>query len=162
MLACSHYQNVSKQTTRLITVVIRVASYYQEYLENVAKHRRYMASETGSDPDSPAPKPTKPVRKPKSTVPKAPPRPSVSTPVTSAQTAPTSAPAKPQEKKHKPTTETSNKPTKATKSKYGFVGKKHSLKNVAESVAEDEPDKEPQVAAKDTDLQSALEESMKG
>nr|GEV15410.1 copia protein [Tanacetum cinerariifolium] len=93
----------------------------------------------GSDPDSPALKPTKPARKPKSTVPKAPPRPSVSTPVTSAQPAPTSAPAKPQEKKRK----------------------KRTLKYVAELVAKDAPAKEPQVAAEDADLQKALEESMK-
>nr|GEZ25122.1 hypothetical protein [Tanacetum cinerariifolium] len=99
---------------------IQEASYYWEYLENVAKYRRYLAGETGRDQDSPAPKPTKPTRKPKSI---APPRPSVSTPVTSTQTAPTS--------------------------------------NVAESVAEDEPAKEPQVAAEDTDLQKALEESIK-
>nr|GEW56012.1 histone deacetylase 14 [Tanacetum cinerariifolium] len=82
-------------TGSLITADIQKASYYQEYLANVAKHRRYLAGETGSDLDSPASKPTKPARKPKSTTPKAPPRPSVSTPVTSAQPAPTSAPAKP-------------------------------------------------------------------
>nr|GFB38448.1 hypothetical protein [Tanacetum cinerariifolium] len=52
---------------------------------------------------------------------------------TSAQPAPTSAPAKPQEKKHKQATETSDKPPKAKKSKHGW----------------------------DTDLQKALEESMK-
>nr|GEV77309.1 hypothetical protein [Tanacetum cinerariifolium] len=86
----------------------------------------------GSDPDSPAPKPTKPARKPKSTAPKAPPRPSVSTPVTSAQPAPTSAP-----------------PNLRKRS------------SVAESVAEDAPAKEPLVAAEDADLQKALEESMK-
>nr|GEV59296.1 hypothetical protein [Tanacetum cinerariifolium] len=40
-------------------------------------------------------------------------------------------------------------------------GKKCSLKNVVESVAEGEPAKEPQVATKDTNLQKALEESMK-
>nr|GEX28160.1 retrovirus-related Pol polyprotein from transposon TNT 1-94 [Tanacetum cinerariifolium] len=61
----------------LITADIQEASYYQEYLANVAKHRRCLAGETGSDPDSPAPKPTKPARKPKSTAPKAPPRPSL-------------------------------------------------------------------------------------
>nr|GEW84653.1 histone deacetylase 14 [Tanacetum cinerariifolium] len=61
----------------LITAYIQEASYYQEYLENVAKHRRYMSGETGSDQDSPAPKPTKPARKPKTTAPKAPPRPTV-------------------------------------------------------------------------------------
>nr|GEY38011.1 hypothetical protein [Tanacetum cinerariifolium] len=64
----------------LIITNIHEASYYQEYLENVAKRRRYMAGETGSDRDSPTPKPTKPARKPKSTTPKEPPRPSVSTP----------------------------------------------------------------------------------
>nr|GEV33549.1 hypothetical protein [Tanacetum cinerariifolium] len=68
----------------------------------------------GSDPESPAPKPTKPVRKPKLTAPKA---------------------------------------------------KKRTLKYVAESVAEDAPvpapAKEPHVAAEDSDLQKALEESMK-
>nr|GEW67690.1 hypothetical protein [Tanacetum cinerariifolium] len=108
-----------------------------EYLANVAKHRRYLAGETGSDPDSPASKPTKPARKPMSMAPKAPPRPSVSAPVTSAQPAPAFAPAKPQEKKRKQTTKTSDKPSKAKNSKYGFV------------------------AAEDADLQKALEESMK-
>nr|GEU78635.1 hypothetical protein [Tanacetum cinerariifolium] len=38
----------------LITADIQEASYYQEYLANVAKHRRYLADKTGSDPDSPA------------------------------------------------------------------------------------------------------------
>nr|GEV75955.1 hypothetical protein [Tanacetum cinerariifolium] len=145
----------------LITADIQAASYYQEYLVNVAKHRRYLAGETRSVQDSPAPKPTKPIRKPKSTAPKAPPRPAVSTPVTSAQPAPTSAPAKPQEKKRKQATETSDKPPKAKKSKYGVIGKKHSLKSVAASEAEDVPVMEPQVAAEDTDLQKALEESIK-
>nr|GEY36151.1 reverse transcriptase domain-containing protein [Tanacetum cinerariifolium] len=145
----------------LIIADIQEASYYQEYLAKVAKHRRYLASETGSDPDSLAPKPTKPTRKPKSTAPKAPSRPSVSTPVTSTQPAPTSAPAKPQEKKCKQTTETSDKPSKAKKSKYGFVGKKRTLKSVAESMAEDAPAKEPQVAAEDADMQKALDESLK-
>nr|GEV21273.1 retrovirus-related Pol polyprotein from transposon TNT 1-94 [Tanacetum cinerariifolium] len=115
----------------------------------------------GSDQDSPAPKPIKPARKPKSTAPMAPPRPSVSTPVTSAQPAPTLALAKPQEKKRKKATKTSDKPLKAKKSKYGFVGKKRSLKSVAASVTEDVPAMEPQVTAEDVDLQKALEESMK-
>nr|GEU51213.1 hypothetical protein [Tanacetum cinerariifolium] len=61
----------------LITKDIQEASYYQEYLAKVAQHRRYLAGETGSDMDSPAPKPTKPAKKPKSMAPKAPPRPSV-------------------------------------------------------------------------------------
>nr|GEV82610.1 transposase, MuDR, MULE transposase domain protein [Tanacetum cinerariifolium] len=145
----------------LITTDIQEASYYQKYLANVAKHRRYLAGETGSDPDSPAPKPTKLARKPKSTAPKAPPRPSVSTPVTSAQPGPPSGPIKPQRKKPKLTTETSDKPSKDKKSKYGFVSKKRTLKSVAESVAEDSPAKEPQVGAEDADMQKALEESLK-
>nr|GEX92893.1 hypothetical protein [Tanacetum cinerariifolium] len=111
--------------------------------------------------DSPALKPTKPARKPKSRAPKVPPRPSVSILVTSAQPAPTSAPAKPKERKHKQATETSDKPPKAKKSKYSRVGKIRSLKSIAASKAEDVPAMEPQVAAKDTDLQKALEESMK-
>nr|GEZ09009.1 histone deacetylase 14 [Tanacetum cinerariifolium] len=128
----------------IITANIQEASYYQEYLANVAKHRRHLTGETESDPNSPAPKPTKPARKSRSMAPK-----------------PTSVPAKPQEKKLKQTTETSDKPSKAKKSKYGFVGKKRTLKSVAESVAEDAPAKEPQVAAEDADLQKALEKSMK-
>nr|GFC72154.1 hypothetical protein [Tanacetum cinerariifolium] len=65
------------------------------------------------------------------------------------------------EKKRKQATKTSDKPPKAKKSKYGVIGKKRSLKSVATSEAEDVPVMEPQVAAKDTDLQKALEESMK-
>nr|GEU36998.1 Gag-Pol polyprotein [Tanacetum cinerariifolium] len=149
----------------LITADIREASYYQEYLANVAKHRQYLAGETGSDPGSPALKPKKPARKPKSTAPKAPPRPSVSTPVTSAQPAPTSAPAKPHEKKRKQAIETSDKPLKAKKFKYSVVPKvrkpKSTLKSGSESAAEDVPAMEPQVAAEDANLQKYLEESMK-
>nr|GEY38783.1 retrovirus-related Pol polyprotein from transposon TNT 1-94 [Tanacetum cinerariifolium] len=37
----------------LITADIREASYYQEYLANVTKHRRFLAGETGSAQDSP-------------------------------------------------------------------------------------------------------------
>nr|GEU45168.1 hypothetical protein [Tanacetum cinerariifolium] len=59
------------------------------------------------------------------------------------------------------TTETSDKPPKAKKSKYGFISKKCTLKYVAASVARDAPAKEAQVAAEDADMQKALEESMK-
>nr|GEW41094.1 hypothetical protein [Tanacetum cinerariifolium] len=45
---------------------IREASYYQEYLANVTKHRRFLAGKTRSAQDSPTPKPAKPARKPKS------------------------------------------------------------------------------------------------
>nr|GEX94207.1 retrovirus-related Pol polyprotein from transposon TNT 1-94 [Tanacetum cinerariifolium] len=57
--------------------------------------------------------------------------------------------------------ETSDKPPKAKKSKYGWLSKKRTLKNVEESKAEEVPAMEPQVAAEDTDLQKDLEESMK-
>nr|GEW68568.1 integrase, catalytic region, zinc finger, CCHC-type, peptidase aspartic, catalytic [Tanacetum cinerariifolium] len=55
----------------LITADIREASYYQEYQVNVAKDRRFLAGETGSAQDLPAPKPAKPARKPKPTAQKA-------------------------------------------------------------------------------------------
>nr|GEU51692.1 hypothetical protein [Tanacetum cinerariifolium] len=51
----------------LVTADIREASYYQEYLTDVTKHRRFLASETRSAQDSHAPKPAKPTRKPKPT-----------------------------------------------------------------------------------------------
>ncbi|GJX94152.1 hypothetical protein Tco_0348738 [Tanacetum coccineum] len=50
----------------LITDDIRGGKYYNVYLEKVAKHQRYLTSEEGSDPDSPAPKPNK-ATKPKAT-----------------------------------------------------------------------------------------------
>nr|GEX21747.1 hypothetical protein [Tanacetum cinerariifolium] len=106
----------------LIIVDIHETSYYQEYLAKVAKHRRYLAGETGSDSDSPASKPTKTARMPKPTAPKAHPRPSVSKPVSSTQPEPTSAPAKPQRKKRKLTTDISDKPSKTTISRHRFVG----------------------------------------
>nr|GEU39370.1 integrase, catalytic region, zinc finger, CCHC-type, peptidase aspartic, catalytic [Tanacetum cinerariifolium] len=121
----------------LITSDIQEASYYQEYLAKVAKHRRYLAGEIGSNSDSPAPKATKTARKPKPMAPKAHPRPSVSKPVSSMQPEPTSVPSKPQGKKRKLTTEISDKPSKATKSRLGFVG------------------------GEEANLQRALEESMK-
>nr|GFB71647.1 hypothetical protein [Tanacetum cinerariifolium] len=55
----------------LITIDIQEALYYQEYQANVAKHRRFLAGETGSAQDSPTPKPAKPARKPKPTAQKA-------------------------------------------------------------------------------------------
>nr|GFA92458.1 hypothetical protein [Tanacetum cinerariifolium] len=128
-------------------------------------HQRYLVGETGSDPDSPAPKPSKPARKPKSTVPKAPPRPSVLKPVSSTQPEPKFAPAKTQGNKRKLTTEIFDKPSKAIKSRHSFVSKKRmpnsTPKSVHESVAEDIPVKEPRVDNEEADVQRALEESMK-
>nr|GFA17268.1 hypothetical protein [Tanacetum cinerariifolium] len=149
----------------LITADIQEASYYQEYLAKVAKHRQYLAGETESDPDSLSLKSTKTARKPKPTAPKAHPRPSVSKPISSTQPEPTSAPAKPQGKKRKLTTKISDKPSKATKSRHVFVSKKRkpisTLKSVDESVGEDVPAKEPQVDAEEADMQRALEKSLK-
>nr|GEX83033.1 hypothetical protein [Tanacetum cinerariifolium] len=54
----------------LITLDFQGESYYQEYLAKVAKHQRYIAGETGSDPDSPTPKPTKTAKKSNPTAPK--------------------------------------------------------------------------------------------
>nr|GEV59311.1 integrase, catalytic region, zinc finger, CCHC-type, peptidase aspartic, catalytic [Tanacetum cinerariifolium] len=140
----------------LITAEIRQASYYREYQEKVAQHRR----ETGGVQDPPAPKPTQPTRKPK-----APSRPSVSIPVRSAQHAPTSAPAKQQEKKSKQATETSDKPVKAKRIKRSVSRKtrqpRSSPKSVGASEAEEVPAEEPQVADEDVDYQKAVEESMK-
>nr|GEX00819.1 retrovirus-related Pol polyprotein from transposon TNT 1-94 [Tanacetum cinerariifolium] len=110
----------------------------QEYLAKVAKHQRYPADETRSDPESPTPKPTKTARKPKPMAPKSHPRPSVSKPVSSTQPKPKSAPAKTQGKKRKLTTEISDKPSKAMKSRPGLVSKKRkplsSLRALEESM----------------------------
>nr|GFA63992.1 hypothetical protein [Tanacetum cinerariifolium] len=118
-----------------------------------------------SYPDSPAPKPTKTARKPKPTAPKADPRPLVSKPVSAKQLEPKSTPAKTQGKKRKQTTEISNKPFKAMKSRPGLVSKKRkplsSVRSVDESVAEDVHANEPQVDDEEADMQRALEESLK-
>nr|GEZ12802.1 hypothetical protein [Tanacetum cinerariifolium] len=76
--------------SKLITANIREAPYYQEYQENVAKHRGFLSSETRSTQDLPAPKLAKPARKPQSTAQKAPLKHSISSLVTSTQPAPTS------------------------------------------------------------------------
>nr|GEX84830.1 hypothetical protein [Tanacetum cinerariifolium] len=89
---------------RLIAANNRAAPYYQEYQENVAKHRGFLAGKTRSTQDLPAPRPAKPARKPQSTTQKAPPKPSISSPITSTQPAPTSVLAKTQENKHKQAT----------------------------------------------------------
>nr|GEW11452.1 retrovirus-related Pol polyprotein from transposon TNT 1-94 [Tanacetum cinerariifolium] len=149
----------------LITADIQGASYYQEYLAKVAKHERYLAGETGSDPDSPAPNPTKTARKPKPTAPKADPRPQVSKPASTKQHEPKSAQSKTQGKKRTLTTEISDKPSKAKKSRPGLVSKRRksvsSLRSMDESVAEDVPEKEPRVDDEEADVQRALEESLK-
>nr|GFB96998.1 histone deacetylase 14 [Tanacetum cinerariifolium] len=118
--------------SKLITTNIREAPYYQEYQENVAKHRVFLAGETRSTQDLPAPKLAKPARKPQSTAQKAPLKHSISSQVTSTQPAPTSVPAKTQENKRKQATGTTYKPAKAKRIKH-----------------------------EDADFQKAVEESMK-
>nr|GEU56965.1 copia protein [Tanacetum cinerariifolium] len=108
----------------LITADIQEASYYQEYLANVAKHRSLYSGYIST----------------------------TCTHISNNQTTGKEAQAG-----HK----TSNKPPKAKKSKYGFIGKKRSLKSVAALEAKDVLAMEPQVAAEDADLQKALEESTK-
>nr|GEW03826.1 hypothetical protein [Tanacetum cinerariifolium] len=85
----------------LITADIQGKPYYQEYLEKVAKHQRYLAGEQGSDPDSPAPKPAKATKKSKPSMPKVDLRPPVIKPTSSQQLEPKPAPAKSKGKKHK-------------------------------------------------------------
>nr|GEV09265.1 hypothetical protein [Tanacetum cinerariifolium] len=85
----------------LITADIQGTSYYQEYLAKVAKHQRYLAGETGSDPDSPASKPTKTAKKSKPTAPKANSRLLVLKSASTKQPEPKPAPAKTQGKKRK-------------------------------------------------------------
>nr|GFB76035.1 E-beta-farnesene synthase [Tanacetum cinerariifolium] len=106
---------------RLITANIREASYYQEYQENVAKHRGFLAA-----------------RKPQSTAQKAPPKPSISSSVTSTKPAPTSAPAKSQENKRKQATGTTDKPTKAKRIKRSISHKTRQPRRSPKSVGKHE------------------------
>nr|GEX24203.1 uncharacterized mitochondrial protein AtMg00810-like [Tanacetum cinerariifolium] len=149
----------------LITADIQGESYYQEYLAKVAKHQRYLAGETVSDLDSPAPKPTKTTKKSKPTTLKAALRQPVTKPALSQQTEPQPAPTKTQGKKRKLVTEISNKPSQARKSRPCLVSKRSkpisSLRLVDESVAEGIPEKEPRVDDEEADVQRALKESLK-
>nr|GEX67263.1 copia protein [Tanacetum cinerariifolium] len=149
----------------LITADIQGEPYYQEYLEKVAKHQRYLAGEQRSDPDSPALKPAKATKKYKPLAPKADPRPPVIKPASSQQSKPKPAPAKSKGKKRKLVTETSDNPSLARRSKPGLVTKRRkptsSLRLVDESVAEGIPEKEPRFDDEEADVQRALEESLK-
>nr|GEU77071.1 histone deacetylase 14 [Tanacetum cinerariifolium] len=104
----------------LVTTDIKGEPYYKEYPEKVAKHQRYLAGEQGSDPDSPAPKPTKVTKKSKLSAPKAGLRPPVTKPASSQQPEPKPTSAKSQGKKCKLVMETSDKPSPAKKSKPGL------------------------------------------
>nr|GEW23888.1 hypothetical protein [Tanacetum cinerariifolium] len=149
----------------LITADIQGKPYYQEYLEKVAKHQRYLAGEQGRDPDSPAPKPIKATKNSKLSVPKADLRPPVTKPASSQQTEPKPAPAKSQGKKRKLVTKTSDKPSPARKSRPSSITKRckptSSLRLVDEFIAEGILEKEPRVDDEEADVHRALEESLK-
>nr|GEZ04832.1 hypothetical protein [Tanacetum cinerariifolium] len=149
----------------LITADIQGESCYQEYLAKVAKHQRYLASETGSDHDSPTPKPTKSTKNSKPSAPKAALRPPVTKPASSQQTEPQPIPAKSQGKKRKLVIEISDKPSPARKSNPSLVTKQRkptsSLRSVDESVAEGIPKKESRVDDEEADVQRTMEETLK-
>nr|GEX86346.1 zinc finger, CCHC-type, retrotransposon Gag domain protein [Tanacetum cinerariifolium] len=128
---------------RLIMENIREASYYQEYQENVAKHRGFLDGETRSSQDLPAPKPAKPARKPQSTAQKAPLKSSISSPVTSTQPVPTSVPAKTKENKRKHATRITNKPAKAKRIKRSVSRKTRQSRSSPKSVGESEAEEGP-------------------
>nr|GEX11410.1 hypothetical protein [Tanacetum cinerariifolium] len=125
----------------------------------------FLAGETRSTQDLPAPRPAKPARKPQSTAQKAPTMPSISSLVTSTQPVPTSVPAKTQEHKHKQATGTTDKPAKAKRIKRSVsrntCQSRGSPKSVGASEAKEVLAEEPQVAEEDADFQKAMEESMK-
>ncbi|GJX12694.1 hypothetical protein Tco_0204452 [Tanacetum coccineum] len=142
----------------LITDDIRGEQYYNDYLEKVAKHQRYLAGEEVSDPDSPAPKPAK-ATKPKASKQSKPLAPKAAT------KKPKPAPAKHQEKKQKLVTKTSEVPSLAKRSKAGKVVKKRTKKSflqlVDELVDEGVPENEPRIGDEEVDLQKAVKESLK-
>nr|GEV34352.1 integrase, catalytic region, zinc finger, CCHC-type, peptidase aspartic, catalytic [Tanacetum cinerariifolium] len=139
-----------------LVTLIQGEPYYQEYLEKVAKHQRYLAGEQGSDPNSPASKPTKSTKKSKPSAPKADLRPPVTKPASSQQPEPKPTPAKSQGKKHKLVTEISDKPSPARKSRPGLVSKRRkpisSLRSIDEYVAKGIPEKEPRVDDEEADM----------
>nr|GEY08359.1 hypothetical protein [Tanacetum cinerariifolium] len=148
----------------LITAEIQGKPYYQEYLDIVAKHQRYLAGEQGSDPDSPASKPAKATKKSKPSGPKVDIRPSVIKLASSQQPEPKPAQAKSQGKKRKLVTEISDKPSPARKSRPGLVTYRckptSSLRSVDESAVEGIPEKEPGVDDEEADVHRALRTSI--
>nr|GEW56606.1 hypothetical protein [Tanacetum cinerariifolium] len=154
----------------LITADIQGEQYYNEYLENVAKHQRYLVSKEGSDPDSLTPKLAKATKKSKPSAPKAAP---VTKPAaakafestSSQQPKPKHEPAKTQEKKHKLVTKTSDELSPAKHSKPSLVTKRRkptsSLRLVDEFVDEGIPEREPRFDDEEADMKKAVEESLK-
>nr|GEV66979.1 integrase, catalytic region, zinc finger, CCHC-type, peptidase aspartic, catalytic [Tanacetum cinerariifolium] len=144
----------------LITADIQGEPYYEEYLKKVAKNQRYLASDKGSDPDSPAPKPAKATKKSKPSAPKEDLRPPITKPNSSQQPESKPAPAKSRGKKCKLVTKTSDKPCLARKSRPGLVTKRRKptslLRSVNVSVNEGIPEKEPRFDDEEADVQRAL------
>nr|GEU92889.1 E-beta-farnesene synthase [Tanacetum cinerariifolium] len=140
----------------LITANIQGEPYYQEYLEKVAKHQRYLASEQGSDPDSPALMPAKTTKKSKASAPKADPRPPVTKPASSQQPEPKPTTAKSKGKKRKLVTKTFDMPSLTRKSRPVLVTKRRKATSplwlVDESVAEGIPKKEPRFDNEEADV----------
>nr|GEX99195.1 hypothetical protein [Tanacetum cinerariifolium] len=127
-------KNLAQNTHRkkkATLIVIPSEPYYKEYLEKVAKHQRYLVGEKRSDTDSPAPKPTKATKKSKPLVPKV------------ALRSPVIKPASSQQPEPKP------------------VLAKSQGKKPDESVVEGILEKEPRFDDEETDVQRALEESLK-
>nr|GEW17419.1 reverse transcriptase domain-containing protein [Tanacetum cinerariifolium] len=125
-------------SNKLSTIDIQGEQYYKEYLEKVAKHQRYLASEKGSDPDSPALKPDKAIKKSKPSAPKADLRP----PVTNML-------------------HLNNLNLNLHLSSLRKRNPTRSLRSVDVSVDEGIPEKEPRVDDEEADIQRAVEESLK-
>ncbi|GJS60293.1 hypothetical protein Tco_0655077 [Tanacetum coccineum] len=143
----------------LITADIRGEQYYNAYLEKVAKHKRYLAGEEVSDPNSPPPKTAK-ATKPKAT--------KQSKPLAS-KAAPTKVKKavnwSNQSKKLKLVKESYEAPSLAKRPKASKVIKTQSQKSsrqlVDEFVDERVPVNEPRFGDEEVDLQKTVEESLK-
>ncbi|GKE20819.1 hypothetical protein Tco_1432331, partial [Tanacetum coccineum] len=141
----------------LITTDIQGEHYYNAYLEKVAKHKRYIAGEEVSDPDSPAPKPAK-ATKPKATKQSKPLAPKAA-PVTKPAAAKALKPTASQPPKLTPTTIDPSKKDQNKRRK--LVKPKSPLQLIDEFADEGVPDKEPMYGDEEADTQRAIEASLK-
>nr|GEX79402.1 hypothetical protein [Tanacetum cinerariifolium] len=174
-LIIHHLQSKHQGLILHFIFLLKSGQYYNEYLEKVAKHQRYLAGEEGSDPDSPVPKPAKATKpkankKSKHSAPKAAPviKPTAakaSKSTSSQQPKPKHAPIMPQEKKRKLIKETSDKPSPAKRSKRGLVTKRRKstslLRLVDEFVDKGVPENEPRFDDEEANLQRVVAESLK-
>ncbi|GJY73233.1 monodehydroascorbate reductase [Tanacetum coccineum] len=166
----------------LLTNEIKIAPYYGEYLEHVAKYQKFLNEERGKAGEegvTKSPKATKVMKskEAKQTKPSAPKAAKVTKPAddkepkqTSSQPpkstpSPTVPSKKDQGKKRKPVKETSDAPSPAKRSKAGKVTKKRMPKGplqlVNEFVNEGVPEKEHVYGDEEANLQRALELSLK-